>query len=348
MAAIEFRLKNIRSADGVTATLAEMTGSIDATTVESFSSVMDKLLEKDVKRLVLDCAGIKYINSTGLGILLKYVDAYSERGGGIVFTRVPQKVMLVMEMLGFNALFNIVSDEAIALKSFSGAEVPPASVQVAAEVVQPPAPKTSAPPPAPTPAAAAPAPAPVAAPAPAAARAPAHAVFPLSVSCPRCRLGLKLAAPGRYKCPRCSSIAVAEESGELKFFASRRDKPVELSLPATPGLAESLQGLVGGVARQKGLSEDLAGEVAVAVASACQVVAEHACSNDPNSVYHVIIIPNGKQLTVKISDYGTPLEFAAGGPASDARFREAAKVLEVEHALNPAGGNLFTLVSKPE
>ena len=45
MAAIEFRLKNIRSGDGLTATLAEMTGSIDATTVEGFSSVMDKLLE---------------------------------------------------------------------------------------------------------------------------------------------------------------------------------------------------------------------------------------------------------------------------------------------------------------
>jgi anti-sigma B factor antagonist len=338
MAAIEFRLKNIRSGEGITATLAEMTGSIDATTVESFSSVMDKLLEKDVKRLVLDCAGIKYINSTGLGILLKYVDAYSERGGGIVFTRVPQKVMLVMEMLGFNALFNIVADEAVALKSFSGAEVPPASVQVAQDIIQPPVLRAPAAPPQPArPAAPAPAPA-----------ARAAAVFPLSVSCPRCRLGLKLVSAGRFKCPRCSSVAVAEDGGELKFFASRRAKPVELSLPASPGLADALQGLIGGVARQMGLSKELSGEVAQAVSNACGIVAEHACSNDPNSVYHVILVPNGKQLTVKISDYGTPLEFPAGGPAADARFRETAKVLEVEHALNPAGGNLFTLISKPE
>ena len=99
---------------------------------------------------------------------------------------------------------------------------------------------------------------------------------------------------------------------------------------------------------QIGLSNGNAGELAQAVANACQVVAEHACSNDPNSVYHVIIVPNGKQMTVKISDYGTPLEFPAGGPAADARFRDAARVLEVEHALNPAGGNLFTLVSKTE
>lgn len=336
MAAIEFRLKNIRSGDGLTATLAELTGSIDATTVESFSSVMDKLLEKGVKHLVLDCAGIKYINSTGLGILLKYVDAFSERSGGIVFTRVPQKVMLVMEMLGFNALFTIVADEAVALKSFAGVEVPPASVQVPADVIQQqPVQKTTVARPAPAPAAAAPA-------------AKMQAVFPLTVGCPRCRLSLKLPNAGRFKCPRCSSVAVAEEGGELKFFASRRAKPIELSLPAVPILAEGVEGLVDSAARQMGFADNAAGKVAKAVRGACLAIVEHSCSNDPNSVYHVIIVPNGKQLTVKISDYGTPLEFPAAGPSADARFRDVAKVVELEHALNPAGGNLFTLVSKLE
>lgn len=343
MAAIEFRLKNIRSAEGLTATLAELTGSIDATTVESFSSVMDKLLEKGVKYLVLDCAGLKYINSTGLGILLKYVDAFTERGGGIVFSRVPQKVMLVMEMLGFNALFTIVADEAMALKSFSGAEVPPASVQVPADVADRAIQKTVAAQQAPAVPAA---PSAQVTPAPMPAPAAAQAIFPLTVSCPRCRLGLRLASTGRYKCPRCSSIAVAEASGELKFFASRRAKPIELCLPAVSVLADGVVGLVESAARQVGFAEGPAREAGDAVREACLAVAEHACGNDPNTVYHVIIIPNGKQLTVKISDYGTTLEFPTSGPAGDERFKKVAKVLEVEHALNPAGGNLFTLVSK--
>ncbi len=338
MAAIEFRLKNIKSAEGLTATLAELVGSIDATTVESFASVMDKLLEKGVKRLVLDCAGVKYINSTGLGILLKYVDAFTERDGNLVFSRVPQKVMLVMEMLGFNALFTIVSDEAVALQSFSGAEVPPASVPVPAELAQP--------------APAAPvAPAPLAAPAaPVAPPAPvlAAGVFPLTVACPRCKLGLKLPAAGRYKCPRCTSVAVSEENGEMKFFASRRAKPIEISLPAVADLAGGVSGLVDRVARQVGFKKVAAGKLAGAVAAACQSVAEHACGNDPNAIYHMLIVPNGQQLTVKISDYGTPLEFPPQGPAADARFGEVAKLLEIEHAMNPAGGNLFTLTKKSE
>src|SRR6185295_464859 len=51
-------------------------------------------------------------------------------GGHIAFCRVPSKVMLVMEMLGFNALFNIVTDEATALRSFAGKIAPPPSVSV--------------------------------------------------------------------------------------------------------------------------------------------------------------------------------------------------------------------------
>jgi len=341
MAAIEFRLKNIKSAEGLTATLAELIGSIDATTVESFASVMDKLLEKGVRHLVLDCAGVKYINSTGLGILLKYVDAFNERDGGIVFSQVPQKVMLVMEMLGFNALFTIVSDEAVALQHFSGAETPPVSVQV-------PAPEDE---PAAAPVAAAPAtPAPVARPPEAAAvpAAPPAGIFPLTVACPRCQLGLKLSGPGRFKCPKCTSIAIAEEDGEMKFFASRRAKPIEVSLPAVPELASGVTSLVDGAARQAGFAEEEAGKLASAVAEACRSVAEHACGNDPNSVFHMLIVPNGKQLTVKISDFGTPLEFSPQGPSSDARFGPVSAVLDVEHAQNPAGGNLFTLTKSVE
>jgi anti-sigma regulatory factor (Ser/Thr protein kinase) len=202
-----------------------------------------------------------------------------------------------------------------------------------AAVVAPPAPAVA--PPMPTPAPAVPAP-------------PAAGVFPLTVTCPRCRMGLKLASAGRFKCPRCSSVAVAEEDGEMKFFASRRAKPIEVSLPAVSQLAGGVTSLVDGAARQVGFDESTASQLAEAVAQACKSVAEHACGNDPNAVFHMLILPNGRQLTVKISDYGTPLEFPPQGPAADARFGSVAKLLSVEHAQNPAGGNLFTLTKSVE
>jgi phage FluMu protein Com len=240
--------------------------------------------------------------------------------------------MLVMEMLGFNALFTIVSDEAMALQHFSGAAVPPASVPVTPQAVPE-----------------------AAAPARSAGRvlqAPvptvAAAVFPLAVSCPRCRLSLKLPEAGRYKCPRCTSVAMVESSGEMKFFASRRAKPIEISLPAIPQLADAIGDLVTSAAVQVGFAGPSADNTARAVVTACRSVAEHACGNDPNSVFHLIIIPNGRQLTVKISDFGTPLSFPPQGPAADARFGSVAKVMSVEHTPNPVGGNLFTLTKTVE
>src|SRR5258706_2493091 len=133
MAQIEFRVKVVKSPDGTTATLAEVDGSIDASTIHQFQQVMDKLVERGVKTLILDCTNVKYINSTGLGTLLKYSDTFESIGGHIAFCRVPSKVMLVMEMLGFNALFNIAPDESTALRSFSGKGAPPASVKVQAD-----------------------------------------------------------------------------------------------------------------------------------------------------------------------------------------------------------------------
>ena len=145
MATIEFKVKNIRASDGTSATMAQVAGSIDATSLVQFQNVMDKLVEKGVKNLILDCSKVKYINSTGLGTLLKYVDIFDSMSGHIAFTRVPSKVMLVMEMLGFNALFNIVGDEAEALRSFSGRPLAPAAQPVAAAVAPAQAPAQVAP-----------------------------------------------------------------------------------------------------------------------------------------------------------------------------------------------------------
>ncbi|MHC4201653.1 MAG: STAS domain-containing protein, partial [Planctomycetota bacterium] len=87
MATVDFKIKNVKAADGTKATLAEIAGSIDATSIVQFQTVMDKLVEKGVKNLILDCANVKYINSTGLGTLLKYADQFESMDGQIAFTR---------------------------------------------------------------------------------------------------------------------------------------------------------------------------------------------------------------------------------------------------------------------
>lgn len=334
MATIAFKVKVIKSPDGTTATLAEVDGSIDATTIQEFQHVMDKLIERGVKNLVLDCSNVKYINSTGLGTLLKYADTFESIGGHIAFCRVPSKVMLVMEMLGFNALFNIVTDEATALRSFAGKMSPPPSVAV----------KTSRPTTSATPAGGQkaiqvplPSPLPV---------APPPVSFPMQTPCARCRVTLDVPAHGKYKCPRCGAVLAVEPTGRTRFFASKRVRPITLSIPASMKLAECASDAAKKSAESTGFKSEAAAALSNAVTAACQNVVERAYENDSGNTFHVMIVADSLAVTVKITDYGKPFDFGAGGTiATDSGFAEVLKSVDtVEHRINARGGNMLTLI----
>ncbi len=352
MATVDFKIKNVKAADGTKATLAEIAGSIDATSIVQFQTVMDKLVEKGVKNLILDCANVKYINSTGLGTLLKYADQFESMDGQIAFTRVASKVMLVMEMLGFNALFTIVPDEAAALRIFAGKPAAAAAAAFAGAPAQPvisrpgraAAPAITRPvgavggtPTIVIPARGAPAPAPAAA-------APARAAgYPTAVECFRCRLTLDVSAAGKYRCPRCSSVLVAEPSGKVKFFAPKESRPVSVTLPARPELVEGLGKLALGVARQAGFNGTEADQIAGAIVAASSGVMEIAYGGDATGLIHLLMACDGSSLTVRISDFGEPIP-ANGGVPTDGRFAAATEVMDsVEIKRNPKRGNLITL-----
>lgn len=334
MASIEFRVKVIKSPSGITATLAEMDGSIDASTIQQFQQVMDKLIEKGVKNLILDCTNVKYINSTGLGTLLKYADTFESIGGHIAFCRVPSKVMLVMEMLGFNALFNIVPDEATALKSFSGKVAPPASVKVQTIPAAPPAAQYAPAQPAYAP------------PAPAAPAAAPAASFPLQTACARCRVTLEVPQVGKYKCPRCGAVLAVEPTGRVRFFASKKGRPIEVSIPSRKELVQGIGALAASCATASGFDDGATENISSAVQSACENLIDHAYGGDPGNVVHMLIVPNGTTLTIKIADHGKSLDFGpAGSIHSDARFTGVVSGMDtVEHRPNPRGGNLITLI----
>ena len=353
MATVDFRIKNLKATDNTRATLAEITGSIDATSIVQFQNVMDKLVEKGVQNLILDCANIKYINSTGLGTLLKYVDTFESKDGHIVFTKVPSKVMLVMEMLGFNALFTIIPDEAAALRHFAGkptaapavAEpaprvampgVAPPAAQQAPTVVRPAAAPSAAPGAVPV--------APEAGPVVAALQATG---YPAAAECTRCGLTLDIPAPGKYKCPRCETVLSADASGRIEFFAPKKSLPVSISLPASPDLIGGIRELIEGVARQMGFDSTAAGTVGGAVVTASRRVAELAYADKQGSSLHVVVIPDADALTVRITDYGEAIRASADGVPEDPGFTPVTEVMDsVLLKPSPKGGNLLTLTKR--
>ncbi|MBI3831219.1 MAG: STAS domain-containing protein [Planctomycetes bacterium] len=113
---IEFKVGVIKSKAGVTGVKVSLDGYVDASTLNEFEQVMGKLIEKDVKNVVVDCTKLEYINSAGVGLLLKYTDEFKEIEGRFALTHIPQGTMAVIQMLGFDRELNIYPDEAAALK----------------------------------------------------------------------------------------------------------------------------------------------------------------------------------------------------------------------------------------
>ena len=83
-----------------------MSGSIDASTNQTFESELLNVLEAGTNKLLLVLTNVKYINSTGLGTIVKCVDSFREKGGDIKLVGVPTKVIALFEMLGLLALFD--------------------------------------------------------------------------------------------------------------------------------------------------------------------------------------------------------------------------------------------------
>jgi anti-anti-sigma factor len=194
MAELLFQSKQEKLADGSLIIITKILGAIDGTTVRQFEDKLIGFFNQGVKNLILIFSDVKYINSTGMGLLVKLADKFQEGGGDIKLVGVPEKVIALFDMLGLLSLFKIYETEEDAIDSIGQAK-PAASS--AAPVKQPEPPKAPAEParattagkkPAPAPAPAAPAPAATARPqtaqaAPAPARVPA-APAPAKVAAP--------------------------------------------------------------------------------------------------------------------------------------------------------------------
>ena len=236
-----------------------------------------------------------------------------------------------MEMLGFNALFNIVSDEATALRSFAGKLSPPPSVAVktarqSTASLTPPLPQKAVSTGTVTP--------------------PPPVSFPMQTPCARCRVTLDVPSAGKYKCPRCGAVLAVEPTGRTRFFASKRARPVSMSVPATQQLSECVAQAAAKCAEALGFKTESIAALTAGISGACKNVIERAYDTDGGNTYHVLILPEQSAMTVKIADYGKPFDFGAGGSiGSDAGFAPVVKLMDtVEHRVNARGGNMVTLI----
>lgn len=91
-------------------TLGEASGALRDT--------IKDLLSKDQKNIVLNLAGVSYIDSSGLGELVGGFATVSNRGGGLKLLNVQQRVHELMQITKLYSVFETFTDEAAAVRSF--------------------------------------------------------------------------------------------------------------------------------------------------------------------------------------------------------------------------------------
>lgn len=91
-------------------------GYLDAHTAPQFETAIQEEAQAGNRRIAVDCAGLTYISSAGLGVFMSFIEELREAGGDIKLAAIAPKVFQVFDVLGFPALFDILPtvDEAVA------------------------------------------------------------------------------------------------------------------------------------------------------------------------------------------------------------------------------------------
>jgi anti-anti-sigma factor len=90
---------------------------IDSNISSEFKSFLTKELN-NAKKIILNCNGLEFIDSSGLSALVFFYKNGTQKGTQIKLVNVSEKVLSILEMTGLTKIFQIYNDIDVAKKSF--------------------------------------------------------------------------------------------------------------------------------------------------------------------------------------------------------------------------------------
>jgi anti-sigma B factor antagonist len=91
---------------------------------ESFWLELQPLLETDRPRIVLDCAGLRHLDSAGIEILLQCIEGAMKRDGDVKLAAVSPASVAILELMRVDRLFEIYDTTEEATRSFHAVALP--------------------------------------------------------------------------------------------------------------------------------------------------------------------------------------------------------------------------------
>jgi anti-sigma B factor antagonist len=99
-------------------TLLYPRGFINAHTVRLFEAEIQKALQQNKFRIVVNGSGLTYIASAGLGAMMGAIEEIRANGGDLRLAGLSETVQNIFEILGFHHLYRIFGTEDEAVSSF--------------------------------------------------------------------------------------------------------------------------------------------------------------------------------------------------------------------------------------
>ncbi len=82
-------------------------GRLDATSSIEAQKELERILDADSSKMLVDLSGLEYISSAGLRVLLVVAKKMQQKGGKIVLAALTPNVKEVFEISGFSSIFKI-------------------------------------------------------------------------------------------------------------------------------------------------------------------------------------------------------------------------------------------------
>ncbi len=114
---IELEIEEIKGYS--TARLVKFVGDLDATNVEFVLEKVVNLQNEGFVNIVADFKKLRYVNSTGLGVLLHFNKAAKEKSGSFKIANVNENVYEIIEIIGATSLLEIYDDLTEAIDSLA-------------------------------------------------------------------------------------------------------------------------------------------------------------------------------------------------------------------------------------
>lgn len=94
-----------------------VSGFLDSYTSPRLKAVFEKLYSRGEMTVIVDMRDLLYISSTGIGTLMGALSLSESTKGAVKLCNVPEKIMGIISMLGFDQVLSIYSDLEEARKS---------------------------------------------------------------------------------------------------------------------------------------------------------------------------------------------------------------------------------------